>query len=127
MAVKIGKSVLFRACVYPSSDIEGYFVANCLELDLLGEGATPKDAIVELIHAIELQIEGCKSISQFFFPAPNQVWRRYDQARNAGRLVLQRIVNQALRKTSRLTFSPRFDNVVATSDVPSQYLSVAGA
>ena len=81
MAIKVPKSILFRACVYPSPDINNLFVAHCLELDLIGEGSTPKDAIVELIQAIEIQIEACKSPSQFFFPAPGGVWQKYKQAK----------------------------------------------
>ncbi|RKY04567.1 MAG: hypothetical protein DRP66_11560, partial [Planctomycetota bacterium] len=71
--------MLFRACVYPSPDAKGLLVAHCLELDLIGEGATPQEAVVELKQAIELQIEACKSLSQLFFPAPAYVWQKYKQ------------------------------------------------
>ena len=125
MAVKIPKSMLFRACVYPSPDINNLFVAHCLELDLIGEGSTPRESIVELIQAIELQIKACKSASQFFFPAPGEVWRKYKQAKNAGRVILQRIIEQAVRTTSRLDYAPHFENVVATSAVPKEYVSIA--
>ena len=73
--------LIFRACVYPSPDVKGWLVVHCLELDLIGEGATPKDAIVELIQAIEIQIEACKTNSQLFFPAPAYVWQRYKQGK----------------------------------------------
>ena len=125
MAVKIPKSMLFRACVYPSSDIDGLFVAHCLELDLIGEGPTPREAIVELIQAIELQIEACKSPSQFFFPAPAGVWQKYKQAKHAGRIILEPIVEEALKRTSRLNYAPHFENVAASSAVPDKYVSVA--
>ncbi|KKL81012.1 hypothetical protein LCGC14_1999040 [marine sediment metagenome] len=86
MAVKIPKSMLFRACIYLSPDVDGTFVAHCLELDLIGEGKTPKKAIVELLKVIETQIELCeKSSAQLFFPAPGSIWQKYMYAKKAGR------------------------------------------
>jgi hypothetical protein len=97
-------------------------VAHCLELDLLGEGATPKDAIAELIQAIELQIDTCTNESQFFFPAPAHVWQKYSQGKATGRVILERIVRQAMKQASP-RYVPRFENVVATSPVPDEYLA----
>ena len=117
--------MLLRACVYPSPDIKGHFVAHCLELDLIGEGKTPKKAIVELIQAIEIQIEACESPSQFFFPAPASVWQRFKQAHTAGRVIMQRIVDQALAfKQIPANYVPLFQNMsmVATNAVPERYI-----
>ena len=125
MANKVSRSMLFRACVYPSPDIKGAFVAHCLELDLIGEGKTPKKAIIELMQAIEIQIEACKSPSQLFFPAPAFVWQQFKQAHNAGRAILQRIIQQATQKTSLFAYTPTFQNVMASSLVPPQYVQVA--
>lgn len=122
--MKIPKSMLLRVCVYPSPDISGVLVAHCLELDLIGEGKTPRKAIAELIQAIELQIEACESPSQFFFPAPASVWQRFKQAYTANRDILQRIVTQAAQRTSQFDYIPTFQNVVATSAVPQQYVHV---
>lgn len=122
MAVKVPKSMLFRVCVYSSPDIKGVFVAHCLELDLIGEGKTPKKAIIELIQAVEIQIEACENPSQFFFPAPAFVWQQFKQAHNAGRAILQRIIKQAIQKTSQLAYAPTFQNVAASSSVPQQYV-----
>jgi predicted RNase H-like HicB family nuclease len=120
MAVKIPNSMLFRACVYPSEDIQGYFVAHCLELDVIGEGATPQDAIIELTKAIDIQLESCTTLSQFFFPAPDEIWQRYEQ--NSGRVILQKIVEQAVHAAPPADFLPRFEKVVATSSVPEVYV-----
>ena len=125
MPAKVSKSMLFRACVYPSPDIKGFFVAHCLELDLIGEGKTPEKAIIELMQAIEIQIEACENPSQLFFPAPASVWQRFKQARHAGRAILNRIVKQATQKTSQLGYIPTFQNVAATNTVPQQYVQVA--
>ncbi len=121
MAVKVSKSMLLRACVYPSPDAKGVLVAHCLELDLIGEGATLQDAVVELKQAIELQIEACKSLSQLFFPAPACVWQKYKQAKNAGRVVKQ-FIDQAPKATPGIAYMPHFESVVATSAVPAEYV-----
>jgi len=120
MAVKIPNNMLFRACVYPSEDIQGYFVAHCLELDVIGEGANPLDAIIELTKAIDIQLESCTTLSQFFFPAPDEIWEKYE--RNSDRVILQKIVVQAVHSVPAADFSPRFEKVVATSSVPEAYV-----
>lgn len=125
MAVKVPKSILFRACVYPSPDVKGFFVAHCLELDLIGEGKTPRKAIVELIQAIELQIEACDNVSQLFFLAPASVWQGFKQAHNAGRVILKRIVQQAFQQTPTPKYTPHFQGVWATNAVPQQYVKVS--
>jgi hypothetical protein len=120
MAVKIPNNMLFRVCVYPSEDIKGYFVAHCLELDIIGEGATPLDAIIELTKAIDIQLESCTTLSQFFFPAPDEIWQKYEQ--NSGRVILQKIVEQALNAMPSADFLPHFEKVVATNAVPDVFV-----
>lgn len=122
--VKVPKSMLLRACIYPSPDINGFFVAHCLELDLIGEGKTPKKAILELIRAIELQIEACDNMSQLSFLAPASVWQRFKQAHNSGRVILTHIVKEALQQATAFAYIPTFQDVVATSAVPQQYVQV---
>jgi predicted RNase H-like HicB family nuclease len=121
MAVQIPKSAQFRACIYPSSDKKGY-VAHCLETDLIGEGKTPKKAIIELIEAIEIQIKACDNPSQFFFFAPEAVWQKYNKS--SGRVILRRIVTDAFRQIATYGYVPNFERVVATSAVPKQYVQV---
>ena len=123
MAVQLPKSAQFRACVYPSVDRKG-FVAHCLELDLIGEGKTPQKALVELIEAVEIQIKACDNPSQFYFFAPESVWHKYKQAQNAGRVILQRIVNNAFKQIATYGYVPNFEKVVATNTVPKQYVQV---
>jgi hypothetical protein len=123
MAVQIPKSAQFRACIYPSSDRKGY-VAHCLETDLIGEGKTVKKAIIELIEAIEIQIKACDNPSQFIFFAPEEVWQKYTEARNAGRVILQRIVSGALKQIPTYGYVPNFEKFAATSAVPKQYVQV---
>ncbi len=127
MHSKVPKSLLLRACVYRSSDAKRIFVAHCLELDLIGQGRTPKDALCELIESIELQIEASEEADcQLFFAAPAGVWQRYKQAKNAGRTIMQMIVNQAQSSFASPGHTlPEFENVLATINVPQQYLSPA--
>jgi len=126
MSSKVPKSMLLRACLYPSPDVQGLYVAHCLELDLIGEGKTPKEAMIELIEAIELQIEACEHFGSLFaFPAPPIVWLRYKQAKNAGRAIMQRIVKQAQKEYAQKgNVVPEFDNVLATNTVPEEYCAV---
>ena len=121
---KISKFMSFRACLYPSPDIKGYYVAHCLELDLIGEGKTPLDAIVELIQAIELQIEACDDISQFLFPAPAPIWKKYKDSIRVGRVVLKRIIDDAIQNLSQLDNVPYLENVAATSTIPQEYTTI---
>jgi hypothetical protein len=123
MAVQVPKSMLLRACIYPSPDRKG-FVAHCLELDLVGEGKTPKKAIVELIEAIEIQIEACDNTNQFFFVAPEPIWQKYKEAQNAGRVILRRLITGAFRQIPAGSYIPHFERVAATSAVPRQYVQV---
>jgi predicted RNase H-like HicB family nuclease len=119
MAIGIPKSYLFRACLYPSEDREGYFVAHCLELDLIGEGRCPEEAISELTQAIDIQIETSTNPCQLFFSAPEEIWEQY--RKNAGRVILQRIVVDAMSKVHRRDFSPQFERIVATNNVPERF------
>ena len=124
MCKKIPKSMLFRACLYPSPDIQGYFVAHCLELDVIGEGDTPEKALIELVQAIEIQIENCTNATQFLFPAPASVWKRYKDSVNAGRAILKRIVEQVMEKLPASDYTPYFENVGASSTIPEEYVTI---
>jgi predicted RNase H-like HicB family nuclease len=123
--LEIPKSMTFRACLYPSPDVEDYYVAHCLELDVIGEGCTPEKAILELMQAIELQIENCNELPEFFFPAPASIWKRYKDSLSAGRIVLKRIVKEACEELPRRSYTPTFENITATRTIPSEYLSLA--
>ena len=125
MARGVPKSMLFRACIYPSEDVKRTFVAHCLELDVIGEGQTPIDAICELAEAIEIQIQTCRNISEILFFAPASVLQKYKQGKNAGRVLLQRVVKEAIKRTRQMDYVPEFDNIVATADIPAEYYQMA--
>lgn len=59
------------------------FVARALEMDLLGFGATPEDAIDELIESVEAQISFSKyknDSSMIFFQAEEKYLKRWEEA-----------------------------------------------
>ncbi|MBI4313613.1 MAG: hypothetical protein HY594_02230 [Candidatus Omnitrophica bacterium] len=53
------------------------FVAHCLELDIVEEGATAKEALHDLVDLILHQIDFCESNNvDIFHPAPEKYWRK---------------------------------------------------
>lgn len=119
----------FRACVYPSPEESNYFVAHCLEMDVIGGGDSVEEAISDLLEAIETQIESCaQNNAQLQFFAPPYVWEKYKGAQKAGRKIagelLDRIFHQANR---RLGCEPAdiLDTIVGTNGIPSECLITA--
>ncbi len=128
MRQRISKSMSFRTCVYPSPDEKGRFIAHCLELDLVGEGANVEDAISSLLEVIETQIESCQETrAQFLFFAPAQIWQKYQLARRANRRIaaelLERIVERANQRLGYTVSSDVFDNIVGTKEIPDECLA----
>jgi len=66
------RSVLYR---------EGNFhLAHCLELDLVGEGATPREALDTLVELVECHVATAiedGDLASIFRPAPAELWRLY--------------------------------------------------
>ena len=57
-----------------------YFIAHCLDLDLIGQGRTPEEAKKELIEPINDQIDFAISNNLeelIVHPAPKEYWIRY--------------------------------------------------
>lgn len=128
IATKIPKSMPFRVCVYPCTDERGVFVAHCLELDVIGDGTSVEAAISELLKVIETQIEICgRTGAQLLFPAPGRVWQKYMAAKKINRKVpgelVRRIVASANKRLGHPV--PRLDDILASKDVPEEYLAVA--
>ena len=56
------------------------FLAHCLDIDIVSQGATQKDAISELLKLIHTQIEYCLEndmLDNLFRPAPKEYWDMY--------------------------------------------------
>ena len=118
---------MFRVCVYPS-DEKGRFVAHCLELDVLGEGACVEEAMSELLEAIETQIEACEDTgAQLQFFAPPQVWKRYKAALTANRCIARELLERVVRSANERLGVPVdiFERVVGARGVPPECLATA--
>lgn len=68
-----------RALVERSEDGQDW-EAICLEMDLIANGATPKEAVTELVSVIEAHLayaeeNGCSE--SVWFPAPAEYWQRF--------------------------------------------------
>ena len=66
-----------RAVVYKE---DGFWLAHCLELDIVAEGKTGDEAVDALISLCETQVnvaieEG--DLSPIFRPAPSEYWRMF--------------------------------------------------
>ena len=70
----------FRVLIYRE---EPYWIAHCLETDLVAEGQTITDAVDNLVAISNVQIQSSLEegdLAAVFFPAPPEVWRMYSIA-----------------------------------------------
>ena len=68
---------------YPSEEVEGRYVAHCLDFDLIGTGDSPRRAFRELLAVLEIQIETWMDLGKRAVPptrAPKVYWDALDQA-----------------------------------------------
>ena len=59
------------------------FLAHCLDMDIVSQGKTPKEAISELIGLIKTQMEYCLEndmLDTLFRPAPKEYWDMYHRS-----------------------------------------------
>ena len=115
------KSMSFRALIYPSQHDSNYFIAQCLELDLIGRDRSIQGAVAQLLEAIETQLTACvEHEAQLEFWAPGMVWYRYKQARRAGRKIADELLDRIIADANRSLgyVSPiNLDSLAGTRDV----------
>jgi hypothetical protein len=61
-------------------DNEDVWIAHCLEMDIVGTGATPEAASDEVIELCEWQLEEAikaEDVESVMNPAPPEVWARF--------------------------------------------------
>ena len=117
----------YRVCVDTCPDDPNFFVAHCLELDLMGVGECVESALTELLENIDTQIEICaRTKAQFLMPAPVEVWKSYKEALDAGRRVCDELVVRVLQQANkRLGHKPpTMDRILASKEVPAKFLGV---
>ena len=69
------------AIVYPE---DGVWIAHCLELDIVAEGATSDDALQSLVSLCDFQIKVAMEegdLGSIFRPAPPEVWQMFSSGR----------------------------------------------
>ena len=87
-----------RAVVYSEGE---WWIAHCLELDLVAEGKTPDQALRDLMELSETQIETAikaGNLESVFRSAPPQIWAMFSTANDT-----------AVRKRSARPPVERFD------------------
>jgi hypothetical protein len=71
-----------QAVVYPHGK---WWIAHCLELDLVAEGETPEAALQDLIDISVLQIKTAiknHDLTSAFRPAPPEIWAMFSRAKD---------------------------------------------
>jgi hypothetical protein len=74
--------VELRAVVYRHQE---WWIAHCLELDLVSEGTTPENALRDLLEISIFQVETAQemgNLESIFRPAPPEIWAMYSRAGN---------------------------------------------
>ncbi|MCI0332691.1 MAG: hypothetical protein L0228_05670 [Planctomycetes bacterium] len=67
----------FRVLIYKEAE---FWIAHCLETDLVAEGASVTEAIDYLIDISNVQIQAAieeGDLASLFSPAPADIWRMY--------------------------------------------------
>ena len=75
-----------RVITYPE---EGFWLAHCLELDIVAEGKSPKKAVRDLIDICLLQVKTAieeNDLVSIFRPAPAEYWKMFFSAKRKKRI-----------------------------------------
>lgn len=79
-------NIRLRFVFYREDD---YVIAHCLELDLVGHGATHKEAAIMLCDAIAIQVEDAfenGSVETIFRPAPGKYFQMFASGKSSERI-----------------------------------------
>lgn len=72
-----------RLNVLVEQQADGAYLAHCLELDLVAQAGSSREACEELLNVIDVQIRTClqnDNLENLFFPAPKEVWEKLGRA-----------------------------------------------
>jgi hypothetical protein len=73
--------ITLRGIVYPE---DGMWLAHCLEMDIVAEGKTPRQALEDVVDLCNLQFQVALEegdIGSAFRPAPPEYWKLFFMAR----------------------------------------------
>jgi hypothetical protein len=91
------QAIDLRGVVYQEGAL---WFAHCLELDIVAEGATPQEAVSNVLDLCDLQIASAvenNDLESIFRPAPAQYWSLFFQATRKSR-VPKRAASKRLRR-----------------------------
>lgn len=80
--VEFNMEIELRAVIYHDQEA-GRWVGHCLEMDIVGEGATPESAAQEVMDLCDTQIIACidnGNLDDIFSPAPSEIYTMYARA-----------------------------------------------
>ena len=78
-----GVRVDLRVVIYPHQE---WWIAHCLELDLVAEGTTPLNAFRDLVDISITQVETATemgNLESIFRAAPPEIWAMFSRASDA--------------------------------------------
>ena len=112
--------------LYPETD-GGGFVAQCLELDLIGMDKSVQGALQELLEVIDVQFESCKKTgASFLFRSPKADWLRYNQAKSGGHVVPLELIDRVFEEVNLVNLHIKFEvSAYASSRVPKKCLQLS--
>jgi hypothetical protein len=89
----------FQVLIYREDE---FWIAHCLETDLVGEGNTAPEAIRTLVDIQNVQIQAAidaGDLASIFSPAPPELWRSYAM----GKQRLSKRPKRAIKSVNRLS------------------------
>lgn len=90
---------------------EDYFVAHCLQMDIVTTGETPEEAQKNMDDLIRVQVSTAfenDNLEHLFRSAPKEIWQRFIEAKKA---------RKKIKDFSQLF---AFESLYATKTTPSQ-------
>lgn len=102
--MKLPKDFSIRVMIYPNPDDPRTWLAHCLDMDLMGFGATVQSALEEVLQAVDGQIKYAQSPDEIFFRAPEELWAKLPACRKLpdelGVRALQNVFGNRVRYTT---------------------------
>lgn len=110
--------------VYPETDGDG-FIAQCLELDIIGMAKNVEGALQELLELIDVQFESCKKTGAAIrFRSSESDWDRYSRAQESGTQVPLEIIDRIVEEVNLVNRHIKF-RIYASSRVPKRCLQLS--
>ena len=107
--------------IYPETKGEAY-IAQCLDLDIIGMDKSVEGALQELLELIDVQYESCeKTGASVRFRSSESDWDRYKRAQESGTKVPLEIIERIVSEVNLVNRHIKF-HIYASSRVPKKCL-----